>query len=175
MRLVELSVSLLKRQNQSKLHSLINIHFHTHTTSSLSLSLSHILFIHTKRSFLLLLIHLQWILTVSSLLSSAVSSASSLISLFLQFDYPDCLKIKPGNQSHPTPLVSISLSPFLNITVSRHGSGLGLNRDGSSVKFDPTRVTQLSWSPRYLFSYVSKWVCFGFTLSFFIIFFSCEL
>ncbi|KAG4914541.1 hypothetical protein AAZX31_19G016600 [Glycine max] len=29
-----------------------------------------------------------------------------------------------------------------------HGSVLRLNRGGSSVKFDPTRVTQLSWSPR---------------------------
>jgi len=30
-----------------------------------------------------------------------------------------------------------------------HGSVSGLNRGVSSVKFDPTRVTQLSWNPRF--------------------------
>lgn len=47
------------------------------------------------------------------------------------------------------------------VFVFSHGSGLGLNKGVCSVKFDPTRVTQLSWNPRFdPFPLLDKWVDF---------------
>ncbi|XP_014512275.1 probable prolyl 4-hydroxylase 6 [Vigna radiata var. radiata] len=62
--------------------------------------------------------------------------SSRFVSLFLCFL---CFEISVS---------SIRLPGVDQEAKATHGSGLGLNKGVCSVKFDPTRVTQLSWNPR---------------------------
>ncbi|KOM56749.1 hypothetical protein LR48_Vigan10g264100 [Vigna angularis] len=62
--------------------------------------------------------------------------SSRFVSLFLCFL---CFEISVS---------SIRLPGVDEEAKATHGSGLGLNKGVCSVKFDPTRVTQLSWNPR---------------------------
>lgn len=121
----------------------------------------------SRKGFLRVIKDPSWIFESSWFRTSSVPSCSSAISSSNLQDSAKCDSSYPN--SHTINLISLSNRIPIHFCFFRRGSVIRLpNGDSYGHPFDPTRVTQISWHPRFESSIPCSWLsdCMNISLNF---------